>query len=1366
MYKIKGTFDTTGESINECYDKAIRDPNRKMDIRIGDPADDIGFNTIDDTKISDLSISYSLTEDSDFEFGIFSCASVSLTLRHDIPLWENGKFTVYSTLKVPDSLGIEHDVEVRIGTFYANEINKDSVSKSVKAYDIAYFYGQYNLRKSDLDERLKNDGEADYLLVSDLVYCMNNNNYTTKLKIMYGPKYDLVDSSKIRPSTLNSKVYLDTESLSKLTFRQIIGYIAGFSGEYARINKEGFLEFFSINDTKQEYDWDVFGGFRKYDYKMELDRLECVSNVQGFEDVTISSQGGTNVYKFENPLITSESELNAILDNSDNMIKGLSYYQCELKLKGDPRLEIGDFITVQTRESSICNDFCGDVQTVPRIVPLKVLIMDMTMRLNKGCMLDIKSVTDKDRKREFYVGGTLSDQLKYLKSQLEKVESGNSGAISDVKKEVEDSRGDYPTLGDNLNHMNELISDKVSTGTLTSNYIKADEIEAKYVKTEKLEAEYIKTDEIEANYAKIDTLEANYAKIDRLEANEAKINELDANKANINELNAVEANIINLIADSATIDQLKANHATIHDLVATKADIDTLNAVNVTVNGLKADIAEIDKAYVKNAEIDNLIANNATIKQLDANVINVKEELNATNANITNLKTEVIDTARLNAETIVTEKLEAFEIDADKIQAGSITADKLDANSIKTDILDSYEIDASKITSGFISSDLIQAGSITSDKISANILDSEHIMAGSIDSINIAANAIDADRIQAGTITTEHISAGGLRADVITSGKISSKFISTKDLVAENITAGALKSAWGQFTDGSLGSAAIGSIDAGKIVVDSLFANKVIDASVITADKIKSGVLNLSEGLTIGNPLLKVPGSPGGILMEDRRITIREPYSENTVANPIDQGNIRVQIGQYSDSINGAVENNYGLLVMGYKRDDNGNLEFNDDGTPIYDWIFDSDRGLNTEMGLQSKSIGTAKIKDNAITTDKIESGAITDDLINDSIFQDGTKFSGCFIDKLNTTELHATTIEADSITTEHLIGRVEFSSLGDNLKQVFKYDPDTNTTIIDGNKIYTGSIYASKIQLDDEITVINDRGDVTFAVQNTGDLTTAGNISSSGVISDNTIDNLGNGFLIKQSGNAKFKNIDINLNGYISTGNAGITNVVGSTNGAVIWAGNSFDNKDKAPFKVDSNGNINANQISSDTVYSNSFKLDDTNYLSTNGLFIGSYGISSNGNITGTTLNIDGVSIENGVIHSSGFDTKTDSTQTSYMSFDGTNLAFFNNNRKSIIYSDTDGRVIFNTNSDKTASGSTYPLISEYDYVFGDFKYESYNSKTTLGSNANILVGGNISARSISILDDSNSFVDSTEDEYYKQRYSIVFKHGCLNIF
>lgn len=189
-----------------------------------------------------------------------------------------------------------------------------------------------------------------------------------------------------------------------------------------------------------------------------------------------------------------------------------------------------------------------------------------------------------------------------------------------------------------------LIKDHTATvtGNKSSPSARTDDVKelgGKISEFEIIVADKVSVDELEAESARIDNLLAeNVAIRGTLSANEALINELKATSAEIEgKLTAAEADIEKIETNKLDASVADIKYATIESLEATDADIYNLEVTYGQFESLTTNKFTAVEADISKLETDKLDASQADIKY--ATIAN----LNATNANVSNLSTDIAD---------------------------------------------------------------------------------------------------------------------------------------------------------------------------------------------------------------------------------------------------------------------------------------------------------------------------------------------------------------------------------------------------------------------------------------------------------------------------------------------------------------------------------------------------------------------------------------------------------------------------------------------------------------------------------------------------------------------------------------------------
>ena len=495
--------------------------------------------------LANVVVTRDLIGDSDFEFGYVTCDKLTLDLKvtpnYEMFLNEYDELSLVSHLTIYDAFNHKFTVSVPIGTFIVADIDKTDLKYSLICYDYLYWssvgpniirYDDPNTSEDDgniLNYKKYGSKKLHNILLSkyDKNFNTLDNVNKTGIRSLFGSLRDAKDA--VPQLLANNIPNVDVEYLEdELQVRNFWGFIAGLTGGYIRADKTGIAtnstssttrykpdresSFIFYQDTTKSYSASQFGEFIKKNYDMKITRLECVSvastpitNAGANEDkfsideiTYTSNENGIDVYSFSNPLMT-QAELDVILSqyNVFNNHKGFAYTPISCKIIGDPRLDIGDIITLNNRERPNKES----LDTVIKSYKLPIMLQTINFKSGKSCIMTAESISDKYRKREAYTGLSVQEQLKDIVNKLTSVEgqvySENDSGVSEE---------DLP-LVTRVEKLEQMVGDEESgdSGSNTSLYRRVRNIENEVTTMEINIDEMV--DNIDGNTSRISSLE-------------------------------------------------------------------------------------------------------------------------------------------------------------------------------------------------------------------------------------------------------------------------------------------------------------------------------------------------------------------------------------------------------------------------------------------------------------------------------------------------------------------------------------------------------------------------------------------------------------------------------------------------------------------------------------------------------------------------------------------------------------------------------------------------------------------------------------------------------------------------------------------
>jgi len=137
------------------------------------------------------------------------------------------------------------------------------------------------------------------------------------------------------------------------TYRQAIGLIAQFEAGYARFNRNNELEVKQLIDPKFSISpYEYFQkGLTKNELMYKVGGISCTVSVKsksGDEQVTYTSGSNTGPQIVLDNKVMTQSQL----DNIYQKVKDLNFYPFTLNWRGNPALEMGDWLTLTDRDGT------------------------------------------------------------------------------------------------------------------------------------------------------------------------------------------------------------------------------------------------------------------------------------------------------------------------------------------------------------------------------------------------------------------------------------------------------------------------------------------------------------------------------------------------------------------------------------------------------------------------------------------------------------------------------------------------------------------------------------------------------------------------------------------------------------------------------------------------------------------------------------------------------------------------------------------------------------------------------------------------------------------------------------------------------
>lgn len=211
-----------------------------------------------------------------------------------------------------------------MGTFYVAEFDRDRNSNrtTFTAVDASVYLGKNYAPTISFPNSLKN-------LVTDIANQCG-------VQVNFASMTHLADVNATQPP-------------SKYTCRQVISMVAQIHGGFARINRNDQLEVTRLmsSDIELSPSHYLLKGLTKNETTYRTDGI-IVKIGENEEDVLkVGTTTGSAVINLENPLMTQ-----TLLNEMWRVVSIISYYPFNLKWRGIPNLEAGDWITIVDKQGT------------------------------------------------------------------------------------------------------------------------------------------------------------------------------------------------------------------------------------------------------------------------------------------------------------------------------------------------------------------------------------------------------------------------------------------------------------------------------------------------------------------------------------------------------------------------------------------------------------------------------------------------------------------------------------------------------------------------------------------------------------------------------------------------------------------------------------------------------------------------------------------------------------------------------------------------------------------------------------------------------------------------------------------------------
>lgn len=404
---------------------------------------------------------------------------------------------------------------------------------------------------------------------SDLTYPTDAKKILAEIQEKTGAKIDtseLPDGVSIsqREVISNSEVDDSGEQTTKTTYenpfngytyREALGYIAMLYAKFAIADRTGAIKFVWYSDIDYNINTDrYYDDLKVTETVFQVGKITCT----GYNNTSYEAGSGNVDIQLNNPVMTQE-RMNYIYSK----IKDIQFLPASTSFYGDIRLDVGDIVTVNSKEGNI----------------VRIPIMNITHEYDGGLLTSIQS----------YGGSTEEEQTKG--PTLERLERTYTELF--MVKEIVGNKADFAYVRAKTGEFEEVITKKLDI--------------------EKLEAENAKLGFLTAKTAELKFATIDFANVKEQVVGSAIIEDGAITNAKIANATIEAAKIKSINADTITAGTISTKRLIITDDDGKESIVKAINSANgvteADANGKKIQAASVDVA--------DLSAFKATIAQFN-----------------------------------------------------------------------------------------------------------------------------------------------------------------------------------------------------------------------------------------------------------------------------------------------------------------------------------------------------------------------------------------------------------------------------------------------------------------------------------------------------------------------------------------------------------------------------------------------------------------------------------------------------------------------------------------------------------------------------------------------------------------------------
>lgn len=360
------------------------------------------------------------------------------------------------------------------------------------------------------------------------------------------------------------------------TYREAIGYVAMAYGKFATVNRNGEVDLRWYTDTNYRIEKNMsYDDISVADTEYSVEYLNVTVN-NDRNNPLIKGEGLTGI-SVGTPIFTTE-----MLNHAYSQVSGFKYIPTTLSFKGDPRIDLGDIVTVIKYDNT----------------EVKVPVMSLDFDFDGGLICNIGSYGDTEQSEKAYTSSPNANK--------------------------------YDRMYTDLLLLNQAIANKVTAEYVEAHYVATSRLDAVQAEITQavirdLETEFLTVDTADIRYANIELTNIEVANVGRLLADVGLITDMvivDGHVTGV--LDSVTINANNITSGTLTTDRLVirgTDKSIVYELnnisgALQAKEVDTLNGEIITPRTINADRIIANSITSGELNVNEIFANSAIIKKI------------------------------------------------------------------------------------------------------------------------------------------------------------------------------------------------------------------------------------------------------------------------------------------------------------------------------------------------------------------------------------------------------------------------------------------------------------------------------------------------------------------------------------------------------------------------------------------------------------------------------------------------------------------------------------------------------------------------------------------------------------------------------